>query len=207
MLAREAVSLDHACGGRFDLGIGWGSWPTELATFGVGTTEAPARVARMKETLEIVTALWSGETVDYEGEYFTLKDAQQSPVPTGRIPIVIGGAGKRTMQLVAAHADWWNVHVGILDKLDEMKDHCGDARVSLQVQLAFVPEESRRDEIAATAQRRFGESLIVGSGPQLVDHFKAYAERGVERCYVWFSDFAQPSTLAAFGEQVARQFG
>ena len=38
VLAREAVTLDHASLGRFDLGIGWGSWPSELETFGVGTT-------------------------------------------------------------------------------------------------------------------------------------------------------------------------
>lgn len=206
MLAREAVSLDHASQGRFDLGLGWGSVPSELATFGVGTTEAPARVARMKETLEIVKALWDGDTVDYEGEYFTLKQARQAPRPLGRIPIVIGGAGKKTMQLVAAHADWWNIHVGILDKLEEMKDQAGDAKVSLQVQLGFIPDELQRDEIAGTAGRRFGASPLIGTGPQLVDHFEALAGRGVERCYVWFSDFAQPPTLSSFGEQVIAEF-
>ena len=41
VLAREAVSIDHASGGRFDLGIGWGSVPDELATFGVGLDRAP----------------------------------------------------------------------------------------------------------------------------------------------------------------------
>ena len=52
---------------------------------------------------------------------FTLHGAQQQPGPIGKIPIVIGGAGKGTMRLVAAHADWWNVHTGIVDKLDEMR--------------------------------------------------------------------------------------
>jgi alkanesulfonate monooxygenase SsuD/methylene tetrahydromethanopterin reductase-like flavin-dependent oxidoreductase (luciferase family) len=202
MLAREAVSLEHASQGRFDLGIGWGSWPSELETFGVGTTEAPARVARMRETLEIVKALWSGEAVDYDGEYFKIKQGRQAPVPTGHIPIVIGGAGKRTMQLVAEHADWWNVHVGILDKVDEMRDRAGSARVSLQVQVAFVRDDNEREDVTETARRRFGDSLVVGSGPELVEHFGSLAARGVERCYVWFSDFAQPPTLADFGEQV-----
>lgn len=93
MLAREAVTLDHASGGRLDLGLGWGSVAAEFDTFGVGPTEARVRVGRMKETLEIVKALWAGETVDYAGEHFTLKGAYQSPGPLGRIPIVIGGAG------------------------------------------------------------------------------------------------------------------
>ena len=207
VLAREAVTLDHASLGRFDLGLGWGSVPAELSTFGVGTTDAPARVTRMKETLEILKAIWSGETVDYAGEHFTLHRARQAPVPLGQIPIVIGGAGRKTMQLVASHADWWNIHVGILDKLDEMRPHAGKARVSLQVQVAFVPSEDRRQEITDTAQRRFGAMTFVGSGPELVEHFHSLSDRGVERCYVWFADFAQPDTLRAFGEHVVAQVG
>ena len=206
VLAREAVSLDHASQGRFDLGIGWGSWPQEFDAFGIGTTEAPARVARLKESLEIIQALWSGEPVDYQGEYFKLKQARQAPVPLGRIPIVIGGAGKKTMELVSTHADWWNIHVGILDRLDEMKHLAGRARVSLQVQIAFVADERQRNEIAETARRRFGESVVTGTGAELVDHFESLAGHGVERSYVWFSDFAQPATLSAFGEQVIKQF-
>ncbi len=205
VLARAAVSLDHASHGRFELGIGWGSVASELQTFGVGSTEPRVRVGRLRETLEIVKALWAGETVDYEGEYFTLRRAQQQPGPLGTIPIVIGGAGRRTMELVAAHADWWNVHVGILDKLDEMRGRTGRARCSLQVQVAFVASGAsgaQRDEIAATARRRFGNIPVVGTGPELVEYFGSLAERGVERVYVWFCDFAPPETLAAFGEQV-----
>lgn len=205
VLAREAVTLDHASEGRFDLGIGWGSVATEFGTFGVGPTEPRARVGRLKETLEIVTALWAGETVDYSGEFFTLKNARQAPGPLGRIPIVIGGAGRRTMELVAAHADWWNLHVGILDRLEPMRPHAGDARLSLQVQVAYVPTESAREATVETARRRFGPGPVAGTAEELVDYFSSLAERGIERSYVWFSDFAPPHTLAAFGEQVIAQ--
>lgn len=207
VLAREAVSIDHASGGRYELGIGWGSVPTEFPVFGVGSTEPRVRVSRLKETLEIVTALWAGETVDYEGEHFTLRGARQSPQPLDRIPIVIGGAGKKTMELVAAHADWWNLHVGVLDRLDEMKPRAGRARCSLQVQVGFVPSEDRRAEIEETVRRRFGPSPVVGTGPELVDYFGRLGERGVERVYAWFCDFAPPETLAGFGEQVIGQVG
>ena len=40
VLARQAVSIDHASGGRFELGIGWGSVPDELAMFGAGLHRA-----------------------------------------------------------------------------------------------------------------------------------------------------------------------
>lgn len=206
VLAREAVTIDHASGGRFELGIGWGSVPSEFPTFGLGSTEPRVRVARLKETLEILAALWAGEEFDYEGEHFKLQGARQRPCPLGRIPIVIGGAGRKTMQLVAAHADWWNLHVGVLDKLDQMREHAGDARCSLQVQVALVPSEDRRAEVEETTRRRFGSGPMVGTAAELVDYFGALADRGVERAYVWFCDFARPETLAAFGEEIIRHF-
>jgi len=206
VLAREAVSLDHVSGGRFELGIGWGSVPTEFETFGIGTTDPKQRVGRFKETLEILEALWTGDTVDYEGEFFTLRGARQQPVPLGRIPITIGGAGRKTMELVAAHADWWNVHIGIMDKLEEMRPRAGKARCSVQMQLALVTDPARSEEITDTARRRMGRQAVVGTAPELVDHFGGLAERGVERVYAWFADFGVPETLVAFGEGVISSF-
>ncbi len=207
VLAREAVTLDHASEGRFDLGIGWGSVAPEFETFGVGTTEPRARVGRLKETLEIIKALWAGETVDYAGEYFTLQGASQAPGPLGKIPIVIGGAGRRTMDLVAAHADWWNVHVGILDNLEPMRAYAGAARVSLQVQVIYVHSEDTRQETVELARRRFGPGPVAGSASEMVDYFSSLAEQGIERAYVWFCDFASPHTLAAFGDEVISRVG
>ncbi len=51
VLARQAVSLDHATGGRFELGLGWGSVPDEFDTFGVGSTEPRHRVSRLAESI------------------------------------------------------------------------------------------------------------------------------------------------------------
>ncbi len=206
VLAREAVTIDHASGGRFELGLGWGSVPDELEVFGLGSRNATARIGRLRESLEIVRALWRGETVDYEGEHFHLHGARQQPGPLGTIPIVIGGAGRRTMELVAAHADWWNVHTGILDRLDGMRPLAGSARCSLQLQVAVVPSEEQRAEVTQVAERRFGQTPVIGTAPELVDHFGALVERGVERVYVWFCDFAPPETLLAFGEDVLRHF-
>src|SRR5437899_8662538 len=67
VLARQAVTVDHASGGRFELGIGAGSVPGELETFGVDV--GGSRVDRLRETLEIVTALWREEAVDFEGRF------------------------------------------------------------------------------------------------------------------------------------------
>jgi alkanesulfonate monooxygenase SsuD/methylene tetrahydromethanopterin reductase-like flavin-dependent oxidoreductase (luciferase family) len=202
VVAREAVTIDHASNGRFELGIGWGSVAAEFETYGVGSAEPRARVSRLRESLEIITALWRGEPLDFEGEHFQLHDAQLQPVPLNRIPIVIGGAGRKTMQLVAAYADWWNVHIGILDRFDEMRSLAGSARCSLQAQVAFVSAGRDRQEIELTARRRFGSGVVAGTASELVDYFGALAARDVQRVYVWFTDFAQLDTLSEFGEHV-----
>jgi alkanesulfonate monooxygenase SsuD/methylene tetrahydromethanopterin reductase-like flavin-dependent oxidoreductase (luciferase family) len=205
VLAREAITLDHASGGRFELGIGSGSVPQELVAYGVTEASAGGRIARLGETLDIVRALWGGDTVTYHGEHFHLTEAQQVPGPIGEIPIVIGGAGPKMMRLVARHADWWNLPVNQIDRLDAMRDAAGGARPSIQQMVAFVPDEASRAAVTETAARRFGTmagGLVTGDANELVDHFGTLADRGIERTYVWFADFARPETLAAFGSDV-----
>jgi hypothetical protein len=76
------------------------------------------------------------------------------------------------MLLVSDYADWWNVHVGILDRLEMMRPLAGNARVSLQLQVAFVHSEADRAEVTETAHRRFGRSgPVVATAVELVDHF------------------------------------
>jgi alkanesulfonate monooxygenase SsuD/methylene tetrahydromethanopterin reductase-like flavin-dependent oxidoreductase (luciferase family) len=205
VLARQVTSLDHASGGRFELGIGWGSIPSELEVFGIGTTEARERVDRLEESLVIMRALWTGEVVDHQGEHFTLAGAQQLPVPTRPVPIVIGGVGRRTLALVREHADWWSVPVSDLHRLEELQDQVGDARVSVQQMIALVPKESARAEVTALVERRFGGTLlgdrmVLGTAEELAEHFGRLHADGVDRFYVWFADFAPPETLARFGE-------
>src|SRR3984885_1761685 len=77
VLARQAVSLDHASGGRFELGLGWGSWADDFSRFGVEPAEPAARVRRLRETLEGLRALWSGGTGDYDGSFHPLRGAPQ----------------------------------------------------------------------------------------------------------------------------------
>jgi hypothetical protein len=109
------------------------------------------------------------------------------------------------MALVRRHATWWNLPVHEIGKLEALRDQAGDARPSVQQMVAFVPDESSRSAVAETAARRFGTmagGLVVGTGPELVEHFDALHQRGIERTYVWFTDFATPDTLSAYGAEV-----
>jgi alkanesulfonate monooxygenase SsuD/methylene tetrahydromethanopterin reductase-like flavin-dependent oxidoreductase (luciferase family) len=208
VLARQVVSLDHASGGRFDLGIGSGSVPEEMEVFGIGSTSARARVDRLAETLQVLRLLWTGEPVSFQGAYHRLDGACANPPPLGMIPIVIGGVGPRTVDLVAEHAEWWNVPVHRLDALEEMRARAGAARVSVQVMVSFVPPGGDADSLHALALRRFGYNarsggMVMGDAEEVTVAFRGFAERGVERVYAWFADFAPPATLEAFAPVIA----
>jgi alkanesulfonate monooxygenase SsuD/methylene tetrahydromethanopterin reductase-like flavin-dependent oxidoreductase (luciferase family) len=205
VLAKEAVTLDHASGGRFELGIGWGSVPDEFERFGVFTTDNKERVARLRETLEVVRALWSGGSVDYEGTYHHLRGAVQNPPPLDRIPIVIGGVGPKTLRLVAEHADWWNLPVYGLHRLEELRPQVGSARVSIQQMLCLIPSEDRREEVTALTRKRFGHhrhGLLIGTADEVVAHVRHLHGLGVERIYCWMTDFGVPEGLERFGAEV-----
>lgn len=209
VLARQATSLDHASGGRFEVGLGWGSVPAELATFGVGSTEPRDRVSRLADSLAVLRALWTGEKVDHAGEYFTLTGAMQQPAPLRPIPLTIGGVGKRTLALVKEYADWWNVPVHALDQIDAKRDQAGAARISMQLMVALISSEAQRAERTALMRRRYAgtkilSTIVIGTAEELADHFHRLHGRGVERFYVWFTDFAPVGTLTAFTEVMSK---
>ena len=89
-LAHDLATLDHLSDGRVLLGAGLGA-AGNYTTF--GEEWDPARLARRyDEALDIVAALWTGETVDFDGEFYTLSEATlpYTPVQEPRIPILLG---------------------------------------------------------------------------------------------------------------------
>ena len=205
LLAKMIVSLDHFSSGRFDLGIGWGSVPDELGRFGIGDEPPAVRAARLRETLEVVQALLTGEPVDYQGRFFQLNNAQQQPTPVNsHIPILIGGAGRKlTMPLVRDFADWWNCPVYGVADLADLIPLAGNARLSIQRAIGLAPSTATRDEVVATAQRRFNDwALLAGTPDEIAEGLQADREMGAEQFVLQFTDFATPQTLNLFAKEV-----
>ena len=89
-LAQEIATLDHLADGRLMLGVGLGN-DTEYDAYGV--EDDPAALGeRFDEALDIITGLWRGEPLDYDGDHFTLDDATVTPTPVQqpRVPILAG---------------------------------------------------------------------------------------------------------------------
>jgi alkanesulfonate monooxygenase SsuD/methylene tetrahydromethanopterin reductase-like flavin-dependent oxidoreductase (luciferase family) len=111
VLAAEAVTIDHASHGRLELALGAAWFDKEHLELGIPFPQTGERFDLLQDTLEIVTRLFTGEVVDYEGRRVSLKQARLRPVPVQQPhpPIWIGGTGpRRTLPLVARYADVWH---------------------------------------------------------------------------------------------------
>ncbi len=108
MLAQEWLTLDHLTRGRAILGIGSGE-PENLTPYGLPYAKP---VSRLEEALEVIRLLWESDgCVDYEGEFFQLRDAAcgLGPFTPGRYPpIWIAANGPRTLQLTGRFGDGWS---------------------------------------------------------------------------------------------------
>jgi alkanesulfonate monooxygenase SsuD/methylene tetrahydromethanopterin reductase-like flavin-dependent oxidoreductase (luciferase family) len=207
VLAKMAATTDVISDGRLDLGIGWGSVPEELQTYGIPSGPAAARASRLRESLEVIQLMFSGERFDYAGEHFTLDQAIGLPRPTqAHVPVHIGGAGEKlTMPIVREYADWWNCPTYGVARLAELRELAGDARCSVQHPIALAPDEAGRADVLEKAQRRFGSwgGLIAGTSTEVADALAAEVAAGVDGFVLQFTDFGQPETLAQFMAEVA----
>lgn len=200
VLAKQAVTLSEASDGRFELGLGSGSWPAEFTRFDVGQQDPVARVKQLESHLDVISQYWG------RGDDAT---RSQSPLPTHPIPLILGGTGRRMMELVRRYADWWNIPANHIDRLAELAPAAGSARVSIQQMIGFVRKDSDPVKVREVSARRFGNlgsGLVCGDADELSGHFSDLSGQGVERFYVWFADFAAPESLHEFGETVIKTF-
>ncbi|MGO4613788.1 glucose-6-phosphate dehydrogenase (coenzyme-F420) [Nocardia sp. 2YAB30] len=86
---------------RIMLGVGTGEALNEIATGYTGEwPEFKERFARLRESVDLMRALWTGDRVDFDGEYYRTVGASIYDVPKGGIPIYIAAGGP----LVARYA-------------------------------------------------------------------------------------------------------
>jgi phthiodiolone/phenolphthiodiolone dimycocerosates ketoreductase len=111
-LAQKVATLDVISQGRAVLGIGIGE-AMNLVPYGIPYNKP---IARTEEALEVIRRLWSQDFIDYEGNYYQLKNAFLQPKPSvpisekkyrSTVPIFVAASSPRTMQMVAKYGDGW----------------------------------------------------------------------------------------------------
>jgi alkanesulfonate monooxygenase SsuD/methylene tetrahydromethanopterin reductase-like flavin-dependent oxidoreductase (luciferase family) len=111
VFAAEAVTIDHASHGRLELALGAAWFDKEHYELGIPFPSTSGRFDLLEDTFEIVTRLFTGDVVSYQGRVVSLTNARLRPVPVQRPhpPIWVGGSGpRRALPLVARYADVWH---------------------------------------------------------------------------------------------------
>jgi alkanesulfonate monooxygenase SsuD/methylene tetrahydromethanopterin reductase-like flavin-dependent oxidoreductase (luciferase family) len=111
LLVKMAASLDVASGGRLDLALGAGWFEPEWRAYGYGFPPAAERLAILRRTLEVATAmLGRGSAVGPGDGGATAPVCVPAGLQTPRIRIVVGGNGQKvTWRLAARFADELNL--------------------------------------------------------------------------------------------------
>ncbi|WP_276253674.1 TIGR04024 family LLM class F420-dependent oxidoreductase [Halomontanus rarus] len=157
LLGQTAATLQEVSDGRFRLGLG-PSGPAVIEGWHGADFDRPLR--RTRETIEVVRAVLSGETVTYDGDCFTLAGFRlRCGPPDTPVPIDVAGMGPKSVELAGRFADGWHATVFTPDGLgDRLKDLARgadlggrdpeDVRVTFSLTACALEDGERARELA-----------------------------------------------------------
>jgi probable F420-dependent oxidoreductase len=116
VLAREAITTDVLTDGRLELGIGAGWDAADYGALGLERRSPGMRIERLAETLEVLRQAFAGERISFRGKHYTVEAQERWPRPRQeRIPLLVGGGGRRILSLAAERADIVSIHRNLRD--------------------------------------------------------------------------------------------
>ena len=152
LLADMARTVDHISGGRLILGIGSGWFEKDYDEYGYEFGTAGGRLDDLAESLPRIES----------------RLGKLNPAPTRKIPVLIGGGGeKKTLRLVAKHADIWH---GFGDpqvverKLGILKEHCAAVGRDFSEIEISVGTEGEPEEVGPKLRELGVSQFTVGVG-------------------------------------------
>jgi alkanesulfonate monooxygenase SsuD/methylene tetrahydromethanopterin reductase-like flavin-dependent oxidoreductase (luciferase family) len=210
LLAKMAATLDHVSGGRLILGIGAGWHDPEYEAFGYPTDH---RVGRFEESLAVITGLIRHGRMDLDGRFVMARDAVLRPPARADLPILVAAKRPRMLELVARHADAWNLAwFGLPDERlarirGELIDACrrvGRDPATLAITIGITvryPHALRTD--GGDTDRPIAEGpCLTGAADQIAAGLAAHAASGVDHAIAVLEP-CTPTTVAAFADAVA----
>jgi alkanesulfonate monooxygenase SsuD/methylene tetrahydromethanopterin reductase-like flavin-dependent oxidoreductase (luciferase family) len=209
--AKAAATLDALTGGRAFVGLGAGWWGREHAAYGLPFPPARERLDAVEAAIETMRALWAAGTKAYDGERVSLPETTSYPRPTGRIPIILGGAGeRRTLRIAARSADAVNLpsDLEVLErKVQVLRAHCHDVgrdADDVVVTVLDLPVVGRdRDDTWARVERLRGgtpaatylKRAHAGTPAEQRERYGALADRGVDTVFLALGDLDGPDDV------------
>jgi probable F420-dependent oxidoreductase len=207
MLAKQAATVDEISGGRLVLGLGAGWNPVEFAALGAPFGH---RISRFEESFTIVRELLAHGSIDFEGAFFTARDAELLPRPArpGGPPILIGSSGPRmlaaTVPYVAAwnawYADTQNSPDGVAALREVVDAACVEAgRDPAEVErtvavLVQMPEGTGR--VMGDTSEKMAVTPLKGDAGHMADELRAYARAGIGHVQLVIDPITEASVAA-----------
>jgi len=198
ILAKAASTIDHLSRGRFELGLGAGWHEPEAEAFGFDFPPVGKRLDMLEEAVPLIRSLLTQDRTTHEGEWFRTVDASNLPLPVQtRMPIWVGGVGeKRTLRIVARHADGWNAAYvppdefrrlnGVLDGWCEREGRDPSTiRRGINLQFMLATDRSQADAIESQVREQWGGIAprvmaggLTGLPDQAVERIAEYVDAG-----------------------------
>ncbi len=207
LLAKEIAALDRLSGGRAELGIGTGWKREEYESLGIPFERAGLRIERLAEALQILRSCLAGKRFDFEGRHYRVQGLSCEPPPVqARLPILVGGGGRKLLSLAAREADIVGINPAVRsgahdaatdadataaatdEKLAWVREAAGaryaELELSMQVYVACVSEDRAQADRAAQARYAFPIEQVrevpyvwAGSVGEICDALEARRER------------------------------
>jgi F420-dependent oxidoreductase-like protein len=210
VLAKSVTTVDHASGGRVELGMGAGWFEREHEAFGFPFPTTVDRMDILAEQVEIVHRLWDRDEdeVTFHGSHYRLEAAQALPPPLQdpHPPLILGGgAGPRAAALAARWADEYDVIYLDPDEARKVRDRLSASceaierdpstlRLSLMTGIVVGADRSELERRADALMDRSGKpgdvdeaierwrsDRLVGTADEVIARLERFAEVGVER--------------------------
>lgn len=164
VLAKEVATLDVLSHGRVELGLGAGWMKSDYEESGLVMDAAGERIERMAESLRVLRGLLGPERFAFQGKHYRV-DMEGLPKPIqSRIPVFIGGGGRKMLRLAAREADIVGINLDLRSGL--LKDLSSNfAAEACDEKVSWVRAEGREVVL----------NILVGST------FVGNRERGLER--------------------------
>jgi len=129
LLAKQIASIDALTGGRFVLGAGAGWMKEEFELMGQSFEN---RGRRLLEMVAVMRRCWSGDVVDFTGEFYRVSGFRMYPTPVRRdIPVIWGGHSDAAIRRCARTGDGWHPTQITLDALADglakLRRYCEEA--------------------------------------------------------------------------------
>ena len=153
--------------GRVFLGIGRGEALNEV-TSGHSWPSNAEKFERLKEAIYLIRKLWTGDWVNFKGNYYWVRDSKLYTKPSNHIPLYLAGIGKQSARLAGEQADGFvtnELDIGVIrDKLfPSLKEgaiNTGKDYNSLE-KVLFLPASYHEDKQKALESIRFWRGALI----------------------------------------------